>query len=174
MAKSKKGGMAGRNHPKDENDTTAIWWTHSMRRRTVFPKGASIKVKFPDGATGGTWGSSAGVFTAFKNDKKVGAFESWVLAAGALSAEVKPDDQKANGQDREVAKDDAVPGTRRRRRLRAKVPANGDSAALTVTDVRGSGDDPTAILVGMAEDLEARARGFQLGAQSLRKAIQEL
>ncbi len=170
MAK-KKGGMAGRTHPKDSNGQTAILWAHSMRRRTEFPDGTTIKVKFPEGANGGTWAASTGAFTASKDEGKVGTFPTWIEAAKALSAEVRKDGgSKPNGA---AAKANGAPKTRRRRMVR-QVSPSGDSAAISRPVANGQDQDAGALLISMAERLESQAKGFELGAKSLRSAAQQI
>ena len=152
MAESKKkGGMAGKHHPKDDNEQTALGWAHAMRKKNQPPDGCQIRVKFPDGPNG-TWSRTKGLFRAIaKSGKPVGTFPSWKTALGALSTGKA---KKKKGQRKNLTRANGVPDADLVERL--------------------AGPEGKAIMVAVADEMENRAGELTARASALRVAADSL
>jgi len=158
----KKGGMAGKHHPKDENDQTALGWAHGMRRRSPPPDGCKIMVKFSEGPSGGTWGRTKGQFRAIdEGGVTIGTFGTWKAARSALmdGAGSKPanksDDRRVTG-----GTSGAIGGVRR-------------SVSSELVEMM-AGPEGKSIMLSVAFELDRKASEMVLRAESLRSAAESL
>ena len=140
-------------HKTDETGITALKWRQDQLKASPLVEGGSIKVKFPEGPDGGTWGSSKMVCTATYVDIELGDFSAWEDAALAISvcAEENPD-----------AITRAAPKTKRGRK--STVNGNGHDVEFS-----GYGEGiPSSVL---ANELERRGRALLSAARILRDPV---
>lgn len=182
MARKKKtkttqgGGMAGKSHPKDSNDQTALAWAYKMRQKYPAPDGGKIKAKFPNGPEGGTWSKTRGQFRAWLNDERVGGvFKSWKEAHDVLheAAGSSPSNgaeevaAKHKGNGRSVTRGEIS-------RVIASMAADGGdlqgSLNKAADELRSKGDD----LTKQAEEKKHEAEVAYGQAKALEKAAQAM
>ncbi len=57
-----------------------------QKTESPVPEGGAVKVKFPNGSDGGTWGASTMSCRAYFGGKSIGVFTSWGDARSAIEA----------------------------------------------------------------------------------------
>lgn len=82
----KSNGMRGQKHKVDSDGITPLKWRSNQKTAAPVPDGGAIKVKFPNGPDGGTWGASTMSCRAYFGDKSIGLFMSWDDARSAIEA----------------------------------------------------------------------------------------